>query len=153
MSHFGLSVQSITAFHDTSRGDDDRRLNYVLDNKYVLKINSSSVMSEQRLREIHRLIKRYHSIGVYCPDLIPTLNGRLFFDDKLVINEEPCFHSFYSFGTVACACIDPSQRQKRRSRGHRATRDFVRKFTPSDKASDTEAAEQCFEPIFAQVMI
>ena len=67
MSHFGLYVQSVTAFHDTSRGDDDRRLNYGLDNKYVLKINSSSVMSEQRLREIHRLIKRYHSIGVYCP--------------------------------------------------------------------------------------
>ena len=74
MSHFGLSVQYITAFHDTSRGDDDRRLNYVLDNKYVLKINSSSVMNEQRLREIHRLIKRYHSIGVYMPEISgPTI--------------------------------------------------------------------------------
>ena len=91
MSHFGLSVQSITAFHDTSRGDDDKRLNYVLDNKYVLKINSSSVMSEQRLREIHRLIKRYHSIGVYCPDLIPTLNGRLSYAWQNDEKEYTCF--------------------------------------------------------------
>ena len=33
-----------------------------------------------------------------------------------------------SIGTEACACIDPSQRQKRRSQGHRATRGFVREF-------------------------
>ena len=42
---------------------------------------------------------------------------------------------------------------REKSRGHRASRDFIQEFAPPYKASDTEAAEQCFEPIFAQVMI
>lgn len=77
MSYFGLSVQNITNFYDTSHNDDDKRLNYILDDKYVLKINSVVAMWETRLQEIHRLIARYRSIDVYCPDLIPTLDGSL----------------------------------------------------------------------------
>lgn len=34
-------------------------------------------MWEARLQEIRRLIARYRSIGVYCPSLIPTLDGAL----------------------------------------------------------------------------
>ena len=56
MSHFGLSVQGVTNFYDTSHNDEDKRLNYILDDKYVLKINSVGVMWEERLQEIHRLI-------------------------------------------------------------------------------------------------
>lgn len=77
MLHFGLPVQSVTNFYDTSRGDDDKRLNYILDDKYVLKVNSVGAMWEDRLREIKRLIARYRSIGVYCPDIIPALDGSL----------------------------------------------------------------------------
>lgn len=77
MLQFGLSVQYITDFHDTSHSEEDKRLNYILDDKYVLKVNSTAAMWEERLQEIRRLIVRYRSIGVYCPDLIPALNGRL----------------------------------------------------------------------------
>lgn len=77
LNHFGLIFQEITAFHDTSRGPNDERLNYILDDRYVLKINSPCAMWESRLQEINRLIERYRSIGVYCPALIPTTNGTL----------------------------------------------------------------------------
>lgn len=77
MLHFGLSVQSVTNFYDTSHNDDDKRLNYILDDTYVLKINSVGAMWEERLQEIRRLICRYRSIGVYCPDLLPALDGTL----------------------------------------------------------------------------
>jgi hypothetical protein len=77
MSHFGLSMQSVTNFYDTSRDDADKRLNYIIDDKYVLKIHSTVTMWEKRLQEIHRLISRYHSIGIYCPSLLPTLDGML----------------------------------------------------------------------------
>ena len=40
--------------------------------------------------------------------------------------------------------------KKEKSRGRRATRDFVREFAPPYKASDTEAAEQCYEPMRMQ---
>lgn len=77
LSHFGVSAQKITKFIDSSHGDEDRRQNYILDDKYVLKVNSLVSMWEARLQEIRRLIARYQSIGVYCPALIPTLNGAL----------------------------------------------------------------------------
>lgn len=77
MAHFGLSVQGVTKFYDTSHDEDDKRLNYILDDKYVLKVNSTRAMWEDRLQEIKRLIARYRSIGVYCPDILPALDGRL----------------------------------------------------------------------------
>lgn len=76
LSQFGLTFREITALHDTSWGENDKRLNYILDEQYVLKINSLTFMSEERLQEISRLIERYHAIGVYCPHLIPSLNGQ-----------------------------------------------------------------------------
>lgn len=77
MLNFGLTVQNVINFYDTSRGDDDERFNYVLDDKYVLKVNSAGAIREERLQEIRRLIARYRSVGVYCPDIMPALDGGL----------------------------------------------------------------------------
>lgn len=75
LAHFGLTFQNVTKHYDTSHGEDDKRLNYILDDRYVLKVNSVGAMWEQRLQEISRLMERYRSIGIYCPALIPTLAG------------------------------------------------------------------------------
>ena len=77
LEQFGLDFQSVNKVHDTSRGENDRRFNYILDDRYVLKVNSAHVMSEDRLKEISRLIGRYCDIGVYCPAIIPAKNGAL----------------------------------------------------------------------------
>lgn len=95
-SHFGLSVQKITDFIDTSHGDNDERLNCILDDQYVLKINSTVTMQETRLQEIHRLISRYRSIGVYCPDLIPALDGSLSYVWQNNGQEYTCFIEEYA---------------------------------------------------------
>ena len=96
MSHFGRSVQKMTNFYDTSRNDDDQRLNYILDDQYVLKINSTATMWETRLQEIHRLISRYRSIGVYCPALIPALDGTLSYAWQNDGKEYTCFVEEYA---------------------------------------------------------
>lgn len=75
LSAFGITFEKVTAFYDTSHGEEDKRLNYILDDAYVLKIHAVRSMWEERLQQISRLIERYRSIGVYCPRLIPTLNG------------------------------------------------------------------------------
>ena len=77
LARFGLTFQSVTKVHDTSHGEADTRLNYILDDRYVLKVNTEGVMWETRLQEISRLIQRYRGIGIYCPALIPTLEGSL----------------------------------------------------------------------------
>lgn len=96
MSHFGLTVQSVTNFYDTSHGEEDKRLNYILDDKYVLKVSSLRTMWEERLQEIRRLIHRYRSIGVYCPDMIPTLEGTLSYAWRKDEKEYACFVEEYA---------------------------------------------------------
>ena len=98
MLQFGLSVQNITNFHDTSHSAEDKRLIYILDDNYVLKINSPIAMWEERLQEIHRLIIRYQSIGIYCPELIPAVDGRLSYILQKDGREYTCFveeHAIY----------------------------------------------------------
>lgn len=96
MDQFGLTFQRVTQHYDTSHGEDDKRLNYILDDRYVLKVNSLGAMWEQRLQEISRLIARYRSIGVYCPALIPTLDGSLSFCLGKDGKEYTCFVEEYA---------------------------------------------------------
>ncbi len=98
--NFGLTFTSITAFYDTSHGENDRRLNCVLDEKYVLKVHSVRSVWEQRLQEIQRLIDRYRSIGVYCPRLIPALNGHLSCQFPLNGVPHTCFVEEYAIYPV-----------------------------------------------------
>ena len=77
LSNYGLTFERVTKLYDTSHSEDDVRLNYILDDRYVLKVNSEGVMWESRLQEISRLIGRYRAIGVYCPAYIPSMDGML----------------------------------------------------------------------------
>lgn len=96
LDHFGLTFQSVTKLYDTSHSEDDKRLNYILDDRYVLKVNSVGAMWEQRLQEISRLIARYRSIGIYCPALIPTMAGPLSYNWKKDGKEYTCYVEEYA---------------------------------------------------------
>lgn len=96
LSHFGLTFQEISELIDTSHGDDDKRFNYIIDKKYVLKINSVVSMWEERLQEINRLMDRYRSIGVYCPRLIRTSIGKLSHPLNKDNKEYTCFIEEYA---------------------------------------------------------
>lgn len=101
MARFGVKVQVITHFYDTSRGEADQRFNYILDDRYVLKVHSAAEsISEERLREIRRLIGRYRSIGVYCPDYVPTLAGTLSYRRLFHDKEYICFVEEYAIYPV-----------------------------------------------------
>ena len=96
LDHFELTFQSVTKLYDTSHSEDDKRLNYILDDRYVLKVNSVGAMWEQRLQEISRLIARYRSIGVYCPALIPTVAGPLSYSWEKDGKEYTCYVEEYA---------------------------------------------------------
>ena len=111
MSHFGLSMQGVTNFYDTSQGDADKRLNYIIDNKYVLKIHSAVTMWEMRLQEIYRLISRYHSIGIYCPNLLPTLEGTLSYALEKDGKAYTCFVEEYAIYPVLGRGIEHDRKE------------------------------------------
>ena len=62
-------------FVDSSQGEDDIRHNYIIDKKYVLRLNSAKVMTEERLTELNTLIERYRSFGMKAPLFLKAENG------------------------------------------------------------------------------
>ena len=60
---------------DSSQGEDDIRHNYIIDKKYVLRLNSAKVMTEERLTELNTLIERYRSFGMKAPLFLKAENG------------------------------------------------------------------------------
>ena len=63
-------------FVDSSHGEDDVRHNYIVDKKYVLRINSAKVMTEDRLAELNSLIERYRSFGMQAPLFLKAATGQ-----------------------------------------------------------------------------
>ncbi len=93
---FGLTFQQVTRFVDTSHGAEDIRWNLMLDDRWVLKINSHKAMWEDRLQEIARLVRRYRSIGLYAPGLVPALTGSLSCQWPVDGQEHTCFVEEYA---------------------------------------------------------
>lgn len=61
---------------DSSHGEEDVRHNYILDRRYVLRVNSAPVFTEQRLSELNRLIDRYRDFGLKSPLFLSDKNGK-----------------------------------------------------------------------------
>ncbi len=68
--HFNIEYMDRGEVIDTSRGKDDIRLNYLINDKYFLKISNLDQLNESFFIDMNRLINHYHSIGVYCPALL-----------------------------------------------------------------------------------
>lgn len=111
LSNFGLTFHQVVKFYDTSQADNDKRLNYILDGKYVLKVHSANSLWEERLQEISRLIERYNAIGVYCPRMIPTTDGTLSCAWEAEGVKYTCFVEEYAKFPV-CRDITPPPREE-----------------------------------------
>ena len=84
------SAESIE-FVDSSHGEDDIRHNYIIDKKYVLRINSAKVMTEKRLTELNTLIERYRSFGMKAPVYLKATTGNFVVEQ----DEKYCYLSEY----------------------------------------------------------
>lgn len=76
LQQFDIHCVDTMEFVDSSHGEDDIRHNYIIDKKYVLRINSAKVMTEERLIELNALIKRYHSFGMKAPLFLKAVTDR-----------------------------------------------------------------------------
>lgn len=73
---YGLAEIKNIKFIDSSHGTEDIRHNYILDKKYILRVNSAPVFSEQRLMELNVLIKHYNEFGVKAPYFLCDRSGK-----------------------------------------------------------------------------
>lgn len=75
LQQFDIHCAESIEYVDSSHGEDDIRHNYIIDKKYVLRINSAKVMTEKRLTELNTLIERYRSFGMKAPLFLKAENG------------------------------------------------------------------------------
>lgn len=75
LRHFDIHNADTMQFVDSSHGEDDIRHNYIIDKKYVLRINSAKVMTKDRLAELNTLIERYRSFGMKAPLFLKASTG------------------------------------------------------------------------------
>ena len=75
---YGIEAAHIGEVIDSSHGEHDIRLTYVIDEQYVLHCYSSHIFTESYLQAISRLVQRHRSIGVWTPELISQQDSHCF---------------------------------------------------------------------------
>ena len=97
LGEYGIEESITYEMIDSSHGEDDLRLNYIINQKYVLRINSAAVMSDERLRELNSLIARYNKFGLKAPYFIADEKGHFLHKN----HENYVYLSEYLDGTIA----------------------------------------------------
>lgn len=91
LSQFGISDYENAEFIDSSHGEEDVRHNYIIDKKYVLRINSAKVMTEERIEQLNTLIHRYRAFGMKAPLFLEKHDGSFIVEQ----NGQYCYLSEY----------------------------------------------------------
>ena len=77
--YFDTEVSDVKTL-DLCRGDDDYRKVHIVDDghrKLVIKCLSNTFSDRRRIEGWFALMNEYRKIGLYCPTVIPNLNGEL----------------------------------------------------------------------------
>ena len=78
LSLYGVEDMDSAGLMDTSHDEADIRWNYIIDNRYVLRLTNAPEMTEARLGDLNRLIARYADFGLRCPAFLRGTDGRFF---------------------------------------------------------------------------
>lgn len=100
-SVYGICAGEIGAVIDSSRSEEDKRYNYSIDKKYMLKINNARPVTEEFLTQISRLQDRYRKIGIYCPLLIRNQYGKFGYPFRHEGENYLCFAEEYAVYEIA----------------------------------------------------
>lgn len=124
---------------DTSHNKSDIRLNYIIDNKWVLRFCNPESITEERLEELHRLIKRYRAVGILCPQFISDPTGIFLHKWRNLV----CYLSEYIDMPLASE-VDLTNEEKLLSQIHRSVAYFAQTYKNVD-LSDTMGMYSLFQ--------
>lgn len=105
LNQFGISDYSIAVYYDSSHGEKDIRHNYVIDNQYVLRMNTAKVMTDSRLHELNELIGRYRDFGMKAPLFLKnSAGGYLVEQDGMFCYLSECLDDTIAQNVKYCCC-------------------------------------------------
>ncbi|MBO4235727.1 MAG: phosphotransferase [Firmicutes bacterium] len=108
LEEYGYTSNAGMMLVDTSHGDDDIRLNYIIEKKWVMRFTNAPEMTENRLAELNRLIDRYIDFGLKCPRFIKDKNG-IFLHEW---NGMTCYLQEYINLSTAYGRLNPEQMEE-----------------------------------------
>ncbi|MCH5353948.1 MAG: phosphotransferase [Acutalibacter sp.] len=115
LSKFGKNGANTIELIDSTHTAADVRLNYIIDKKWVLRFCNAPDMTERRMVDLSRLIRRYQVMGLKCPQFIADDNGKYLHPWKQLL----CYLSEYVdlplAGNVELKDVDQLNRQVRES--------------------------------------
>lgn len=76
LAGFGVEGAEDIRLIDSTHSAEDIRLNYIIDDRWVLRFCNAPDMTEQRMGDLSRLIGRYRAMGLRCPAFIPDAHGQ-----------------------------------------------------------------------------
>lgn len=91
LARFGIENANAIRLIDSTHDANDIRLNYVIDNRWVLRFCNAPDMTEQRMGDLSRLIERYRAMGLRCPAFIADKHGQYLHPSKELV----CYLSEY----------------------------------------------------------
>lgn len=83
--YYNTEVSNVKTL-DLCRGEDDFRKVHIVDDgqrKLVIKHLSNTFSDIHRIEGWFRLMDEYRKIGIYCPRVVPNLNGELIHSDTI----------------------------------------------------------------------
>ena len=75
LQEYGIENIRHVRLIDSTHGEQDIRLNYIVDLKYVLRFCNAPDMTEARLQGLNRLVGRYRALDIQCPLFISHPDG------------------------------------------------------------------------------
>ncbi len=136
---FAIPTASNIRLIDTSHDKSDIRLNYIIDNKWVLRFCNPESITEERLEELHRLIKRYRAIDILCPQFLTDPMGVFLHKWRNLV----CYLSEYIDMPLASE-VDLANEEKLLSQIHRSVAYFAQTYKNVD-LSDTMGMYSLFQ--------
>ena len=76
LSTYDIHPSGTIKLIDSSHDAEDIRLNYIIENRWVLRFCNIFNMTEQRLNDLYRLIERYREAEILCPQFIRNAQGQ-----------------------------------------------------------------------------
>ena len=70
---FKMEAEKISDVIDSSKGEADIRLMYIINDNWVLRLYNTKKIIEEYLVEYHELVQKYRALGVERPDLRKTV--------------------------------------------------------------------------------
>ena len=83
--YYDVDVSDVKTLN-LSRGDDDYRKVYIVDDGYrklVIKYLSNTFSDRHRINGWFKLMNEYRKIGLYCPAVVPNCYGELLHCDRI----------------------------------------------------------------------